>query len=43
MNIFRKELTTLNSGKQSDFKIECDALTDADLERIGIKETYEKR
>lgn len=35
MNIFRKQKTTLNSGKESEFKIECDALTDEDLDCIA--------
>lgn len=35
MNLFQKQETTLNSGQVSDFKIECDALTDADIECIA--------
>jgi hypothetical protein len=32
MNLFQLQKTILNSGKESDFKIECDALTDEDIE-----------
>jgi len=34
-NLFIKQDITLSSGKKSDFKIECDALTDEDLECIA--------
>ena len=34
-NIFQTGLFTLHSGKESNFKIECDALTDDDLETIA--------
>jgi len=32
MNLFQKQLVKLSSGTESDFKIECDALTDEDIE-----------
>lgn len=32
MNLFQKGEIILSSGIKSDFKIECDALTDADIE-----------
>lgn len=32
MNLFQKVDIILNSGQRSDFKIECDALTDNDIE-----------
>ena len=35
MNLFNKDNITLSSGLQSDFKIDCDALTDADIECIA--------
>lgn len=35
MNLFQKQETKLNSGQVSDFKIECDALTDADWECLA--------
>lgn len=35
MNLFTKQNITLHSGKQSDFKIECDALTDEDWECLA--------
>ena len=35
MNLFQKENIILNSGLKSDFKIECDALTDEDWETIA--------
>jgi orotate phosphoribosyltransferase len=35
MNIFQKQEVKLNSGEISDFKIECDALTYADIECIA--------
>lgn len=34
-NLFQKVDIILNSGKPSDFKIECDALTDADIETFA--------
>lgn len=41
MNLFQRGNFTLHSGKQSDFKIECDALTDDDWE--GIAQEIAKR
>ena len=35
MNIFQTGLYTLHSGEESNFKIECDNLTDDDLETIA--------
>jgi len=35
MNLFQLQETVLNSGQVSDFKIECDALTDADIECLA--------
>ena len=35
MNLFKKENVVLNSGKESDFKIDCDALTDEDIDCIS--------
>ncbi len=35
MNLFIKKDWVMHSGKKSDFKIECDALTDEDLETIA--------
>lgn len=35
MSLFIKENIILHSGEQSDFKIECDALTDEDLECLA--------
>lgn len=35
MNLFQKQETKLNSGKVSDFKIECDALSDEDIDCIA--------
>jgi orotate phosphoribosyltransferase len=32
MNLFQNKRFILNSGKESNFKIECDALTDEDIE-----------
>lgn len=34
-HLFRLGEVTLSSGQQSDFKIDCDALTDADLQCIA--------
>jgi orotate phosphoribosyltransferase len=46
MNLFQKVDIILNSGKPSDFKIECDALTDSDIETfaylISKKYTFRK-
>jgi hypothetical protein len=46
MNLFQKVDIILNSGKPSDFKIECDALTDEDIETfaylISKKYTFRK-
>ena len=46
MNLFQKVDIILNSGKPSDFKIECDALTDEDIEcfahLISKKYTFRK-
>lgn len=35
MNLFQLGTFTLASGKQSSFKIDCDALTDADVECVA--------
>lgn len=35
MNLFNKLNVILSSGKVSDYKIDCDALTDADLECLA--------
>ena len=35
MNLFQKEDIKLRSGQQSDFKIECDALTDEDIKTLA--------
>ena len=35
MNLFQKINLKLSSGKESDFKIECDALTDEDWECLA--------
>jgi len=35
INLFQKQNLILNSGKESDFKIECDALTEKDIECIA--------
>ena len=35
MNLFQKQNIELHSGQQSDFKIECDALTDEDWECLA--------
>lgn len=35
MGIFKKMNLTLHSGAKSDFKIECDALDDEDIETIA--------
>jgi hypothetical protein len=35
MNLFQKVNITLHSGGKSDFKIECDALTDTDFKTIA--------
>jgi orotate phosphoribosyltransferase len=35
MNLFRSGNFTLNSGKTSTFKIDCDALTEEDIETIA--------
>lgn len=35
MNLFQKGLYKLNSGKESEFKIECDALSNEDIETIS--------
>lgn len=35
MNLFRSGEFTLNSGRVADFKIDCDALTDADLATLA--------
>ena len=35
MNLFQKVDIILNSGQKSDFKIECDALTDEDIETFA--------
>ena len=35
MNLFKKEKIKLSSGKISDFKIECDALTNKDWECLA--------
>ena len=35
MNLFRMGSFTLNSSKKADWKIECDALTDDDIECIA--------
>lgn len=35
MSLFQKRPITLSSGASSDFKIECDALTDEDIECIA--------
>lgn len=46
MNLFQKVDVILNSGRKSDFKIECDALTDEDIEcfayLISKKYTFKK-
>jgi len=34
-NLFQKKNLILNSGLSSDFKIECDALTDKDIECLS--------
>ncbi len=35
MNLFIKKDWEMHSGKKSDFKIECDALTDEDIKTIA--------
>lgn len=35
MGLFKKQVVKLNSGQESDFKIECDALTDEDWECLA--------
>lgn len=35
MSLFQRGNFTLHSGAQSDWKIDCDALTDADLETLA--------
>ena len=35
MSLFIRQNVTLHSGEESDFKIECDALTDEDIETIA--------
>lgn len=35
MNLFQKKNLVLSSGQASDFKIECDALTDEDVETLA--------
>lgn len=35
MNLFAKKVLKLSSGQQSDFKIECDALTDEDWDCLA--------
>lgn len=35
MSLFQLGAVTLHSGAQSDFKIDCDALTDADIECLA--------
>lgn len=35
MNLFTKQNITLHSGNKSDFKIECDALTDEDWDCLA--------
>jgi len=37
MNLFIKEMVKLSSGKMSDFKIECDALTNKDWECLAYE------
>jgi orotate phosphoribosyltransferase len=36
MNLFQSGNFTLNSGAKSQWKIECDALTDADIDTLAI-------
>lgn len=36
MNLFQHGAFTLASGKKSNFKIDCDALTDEDIETIAV-------
>jgi orotate phosphoribosyltransferase len=42
-NLFVTQDITLSSGQKSDFKIECDVLTDADIETLArlIGQKYE--
>lgn len=35
MNLFQKINIILNSGEESDYKIECDSLTDDDIETLA--------
>ena len=35
VNLFKAGPTTLHSGQQSNFKIDCDALTDADIDALA--------
>jgi orotate phosphoribosyltransferase len=36
MNLFQSGDFTLHSGEKSNFKIDCDALTDADIEALAL-------
>lgn len=36
MNLFKNGNFTLHSGAQSNYKIDCDALTDKDLETLAL-------
>jgi len=36
MTLFERKTFTMHAGAKSDFKIECDALTDEDLETLAL-------
>lgn len=36
MNLFERKTFTMHSGDKSDFKIECDALTNEDIETLAL-------